>query len=472
MLYNKTKIICTMGPSTDSEEVLRGLIENGMDVARRNFSHGTHESQQKTIDMVKKVREEMGVPIAIMLDTKGPEYRIRTFENGSVVVPDEAHFTFWCDERPGSEKGVSVSYPNLCKELEVGDTILVNDGLVNFRVDSIEGVCINCTAVIGGKISDRKSMSFPGKVLKQEYLSQQDKDDLLFGIKNDVDFVACSFVSNSQNIIDLRNFLKENGGGDIQLIAKIENRSGVDNAEDILDHCEGLMVARGDLGVEIPYTELPAIQKRLIHLCQKKGAVSVTATEMLESMIEKPRPTRAEISDVANAVFDGSSCIMLSGETAAGKYPVQAVQAMALIAIDAERHIDYERRFSTAEFDIADLTDALSHSAGQLAIDTKAVCIVSSTMSGDTARMVSRNRCPMPIIGMTCREKTYRQLNMYWNVIPLLVRQFHDLEDLILRARGIVAEEGIAKSGDVVVLTGGITNTSGGTKLIHADIIP
>ena len=472
MIINKTKIICTMGPSTEDESVLKAMIENGMDVARLNFSHGTHESHKKTIDMIKKVRKEMNVPLPILLDTKGPEYRIRTFEEGKVELSDGDPFTFWCDERQGSKEGVSVSYSDLCKELCPGDTVLVNDGLVSFRVDSIEGTSIKCTTLIGGKLSDRKSMSFPGKVLKQIYLSEQDKSDLLFGIENDVDFVACSFVSTADNVRDLRNFLEEHGGKGIQLIAKIENRSGVENAEEILKYCEGLMVARGDLGVEIPYTELPAIQKDLIHLCHRKGAVCITATEMLESMTEKPRPTRAEISDVANAVFDGSSCVMLSGETAAGKYPAEAVKAMALISIDAEEHIDYARRFETADFEIKDLTDALSHSAGQLAIDTCATCVVSSTMSGETARMISRNRIPMPIIGMTCRERTYRQMAMYWNVTPLLVREFHDLEDLILRARGIIAEEGFAKSGDVVVLTGGITNTEGGTKLIHADIIP
>ena len=460
-----------MGPSTEDENIVREMIENGMDVARLNFSHGTHESHKKTIDMLKKLRKELGVPLPILLDTKGPEYRIRTFEEGKVELADGDSFSFWCDERVGSREGVSVSYPELCHELEVGDTILVNDGLVSFRVDAIEGKEIKCTTLIGGKLTDRKSMSFPGKVLHQEYLSPQDKDDLLFGIENDVDFVACSFVSNAQNIKDLKAFLEEHGGKNIQLIAKIENRSGVDNAADILNYCEGLMVARGDLGVEIPYTELPAIQKDLIKLCRLKGAVCITATEMLESMIEKPRPTRAEISDVANAVFDGSSCVMLSGETASGKYPAQAVKAMALISIDAEQHIDYSHRFSIADFEITDLTDALSHSAGQLAIDTHARCIVSSTMSGETARMVSRNRTPMPIIGMTCKEKTYRQMAMYWNVTPVLVKMFDGLEDLIISSRQIVKEKGFADSGDVVVVTGGLTNTAGGTKLIHADII-
>lgn len=471
MIDNKTKIICTMGPATEDEAVLRQMIENGMDVARLNFSHGTHESHGKTIEMIKRVRKDMGVPLPIMLDTKGPEYRIRTFEGSSIVLADGDPFEFWCVEKQGSKAGVSVSYPKLCEELGEGDTILVNDGLVSLRVDSIEGTTIKCTTLIGGKLSDRKSMSFPGKVLHQDYLSEQDKEDLLFGIEQDVDFVACSFVSNSRNIIDLRTFLTEHGGKDIQLIAKIENRSGVDNAADILSYCEGLMVARGDLGVEIPYTELPAIQKDLIKLCQRKGAVCITATEMLESMIEKPRPTRAEISDVANAVFDGSSCIMLSGETASGKYPVQAVRAMALIAIDAEAHIDYVKRFETTSFDIEDLTDALSHSAGRLAIDTNASCIVSSTMGGETARMVSRNRTPMRIVGMTCVEKTYRQMGMYWNVTPVMVDEFDGLEELILSAREMVKKEGFAKSGDVVVVTGGLTNTAGGTKLIHADTI-
>jgi len=471
MDVKKTKIIATIGPSSNNHDTLKEMVLAGMNVARLNFSHGTYESQQNNIDLIRALRKELNVPLPIILDTKGPEYRIGDFKEGKIYLAEGDPFVFHCDDYDGDIKGVSVSYKNLCKDLHVGDTILVNDGLVNFRVDSINGESINCTTIIGGKVSNKKSMSFPGKVLKQVFLSEQDKSDLLFGIKNDIDFVACSFVSNAENIKDIRSFLDENGGESIQIIAKIENRSGVENAAAILDECEGLMVARGDLGVEIPYQELPAIQKHLIKLCHTKGSICITATEMLESMTEKPRPTRAEISDVANAVFDGSSAIMLSGETASGKYPVKSVEAMASIALDAEKHIDYKKRFAVSSLEMNDLTDALSHAAGQLAIDTDAKCIVSSTISGFTARMVARCRVPMPIIGMTCREKTYRQLDLYWNVTPLLVPQYHGLEELIDEARAAVKEEGYAKKGDIVVLTGGLRNKEGGTKLIHADEI-
>ncbi len=471
MTEKKTKIICTMGPSSDSEEVLRKMVEAGMNVARLNFSHGTHESHGKTMNMIKKVRQEMDVPLPILLDTKGPEYRIGTFENGSILLEDGDKFTFSCEDLAGTRECVSVSYKKLYEELQPGDTVLVNDGLVSLRVDEIEGSNIHCTVLIGGKLSDRKSMSFPGKVLKQAYLSEQDKSDLLFGIENDVDFVACSFVSCARDILDIREFLDANGGNKIQLIAKIENQSGIDNAREILQHCEALMVARGDLGVEVPYQELPAIQKHLIKLCNRMGAICITATEMLESMIEKPRPTRAEISDVANAVFDGSSAIMLSGETASGQYPVQAVAAMTSIAKDAEDHIDYAKRFRSTDIVIDDLTDAMSHSASQLALDTGARCIISRTAEGFTARMISRCRVPMPVIGMTSREKTYRQLDLCWNVKPVLVKGFNGLEDLIKDSVAAAKEGGFVQAGDTVVLTGGLANRSGGTKFIHADVV-
>ena len=315
----KTKIICTIGPSSENPEVFRAMCKQGLNVARLNFSHGTHEEHQKKIDMIKSVRAELGLPIAIMLDTKGPEYRIRTFKNGKITLKDGDSFTFTTREVEGDETIVSVSYAGLADDLNVGDRILVNNGLVIFEVTAIEGSEIRCSVITGGVLSDRKSMSFPGKVMRQAYMSDQDRADLLFGIQNGVDFVAASFVSCKQDIVDLKKFLKANGGGDIDVIAKIENQSGVDNIDEICSVCEGIMVARGDLGVEVPFTELPAIQKHLISKCRMLGKRVITATEMLESMITNPRPTRAEISDVANAVYDGTSAIMLSGESAAGK---------------------------------------------------------------------------------------------------------------------------------------------------------
>ena len=357
----KTKIVATIGPASSDPAVFAAMCKAGVNVARLNFSHGTHEEQLAKIHMIKKVREELDLPIAIMLDTKGPEYRTGTFKNGKVHINDGDLFTFTTRDVEGSSTIVSVSYKNLAKELRAGDTILVNNGLVGFRVLGVEGTEIRCQAIIGGDLSDHKSMSFPNKVLKQPYLSEQDKKDLLLGIENGVDFIAASFVSCQQDILDLKAFLSAHGGGTIDIIAKIENRAGVDNIESICDVCEGIMVARGDLGVEVPFTELPAIQKQLITTCRLRGTRVITATEMLESMIHNPRPTRAEISDVANAVYDGTSAIMLSGETAAGKYPVQAVETMAAIAAETEQHIHYETLFRNTKFQIRNMLDAISH---------------------------------------------------------------------------------------------------------------
>ncbi|MBR6378322.1 MAG: pyruvate kinase [Oscillospiraceae bacterium] len=468
----KTKIICTIGPASSDEATLRRMILAGMNVARLNFSHGTHAEHKVRIDLIKKIREDMGQPVPIMLDTKGPEYRIRTFQNHKIRLEEGDPFVFTTEEIEGDESRVSVSYKGLPQELNVGDVILVNDGLVKFQVQDKTDTELHCVTVIGGELSDRKSMSFPNKVLKQIYLSEQDKADLLFGIEQDVDFVACSFVSTPQDIIDVRNFLDANGGQDIELIAKLENRSGVDNAEQILEQCEGLMVARGDMGVEIPYVELPAIQKQLITMCRLKGGLAITATEMLESMIQKPRPTRAEISDVANAVFDGTSAVMLSGESAAGKYPVEAVQAMAGIAEEAERHINYIERFEKQQFELKNNTDALSHSTCQLAIDTKATCIVATTRTGLMGRMVCRFRPPMPIIGMTTSEKAYRQLAMSWNVQPVVVDEFTSTDVLFYHATLVARNSGFAKKGDTVVITGGITNgASGNSNIIQVETL-
>ncbi|MBQ2389487.1 MAG: pyruvate kinase, partial [Clostridia bacterium] len=357
----KTKIVCTIGPASESEETLIGLCKAGMNVARLNFSHNTHEDHKRRIDLIKKVRQDLNLPIAIMLDTKGPEYRIKTFENGRVILNDGDSFTFTTENIIGNEKRVSVSYEKLTNDLSAGDTILLNNGLLSFKVTEVEGKNIHTTVVCGGELSDRKSMSFPGKVMKQKYLSDQDKEDIRFGIENGVDFIACSFVSNKQDLIDVHDFLETLGANEIELIAKIENQSGFDNIEEICKHCDGIMVARGDMGVEIAYEMLPAIQKKLITKCRMLGKRVITATEMLESMIHNPRPTRAEISDVANAVYDGTSAIMLSGETAAGKYPVQAVESMAKIAETTERNINYKKRFHNAEFETRNTVDAISH---------------------------------------------------------------------------------------------------------------
>ena len=468
----RTKIICTIGPACSDEQTLKDMVRAGMNVARLNFSHGTHNEHLARIELIRKVREELGVPLPIMLDTKGPEYRIRTFAEHKVHIEDGATFTFTVKEVEGDASRVSVSYRGLARDLEVGDSILVHDGLVKVEVRQKTEPDLICTALIGGDLSDRKSMSFPNKVLKQVYLSDTDKADLLFGIEQDVDFVACSFVSTPRDVQDVRAFLDANGGRDISLIAKLENRAGVDNAPEIIKHCEGLMVARGDMGVEIPYVELPAIQKQLITMCRLQGGLAITATEMLESMISKPRPTRAEISDVANAVFDGTSAVMLSGESAAGKYPVEAVKAMAGIAEEAEKHIDYVERFAQQPFVLKSNTDALSHSACQLAIDTRATCIVATTLTGLMGRMVARFRPPTPIIGMTSSEKAYRKLGMSWNVIPVVTDEFNSTDVLFYHATLVARQTGLAKKGDTVVITGGITNgASGNSNLIKVETL-
>ncbi|MBR4194563.1 MAG: pyruvate kinase [Oscillospiraceae bacterium] len=468
----RTKIICTIGPACSDEQTLTRMVRAGMNVARLNFSHGTHSEHLQRIELIRKVRETLQVPLPIMLDTKGPEYRIRTFANHHVHLEDGATFTFTVNEVEGDESRVSVSYKGLVRDLNAGDIILVNDGLVKFQVTEKTETDLICRTLVGGDLSDRKSMSFPNKVLNQIFLSENDKSDLLFGIEQEVDFVACSFVSTAQDVRDVRSFLDANGGKDIGIIAKLENRSGVDNARDILRYCEGLMVARGDLGVEIPYVELPAIQKQLITMCRLQGGLAITATEMLESMISKPRPTRAEISDVANAVFDGTSVLMLSGETAAGKYPVEAVAAMASIAEEAEKNIDYVERFGQQPFVLKNNTDALSHSACQLAIDTKATCIVATTLTGLMGRLVARFRPPVPIIGMTSSEKAFRKLAMSWGVIPVVSDEFNSTDVLFYHASIVARQTGLAGKGDTVVITGGITNgASGNSNLIKVETL-
>ena len=468
----RTKIICTIGPASDNEETLTQMCLAGMNVARLNFSHGDHEEHQAKIDLIKKVREKLDLPIAIMLDTKGPEYRIKTFANKKVMLKEGETFTFTTEDVVGDETRVSVTYKNLIKDLKIGDNILVNNGLVVFEVEKLDGNNAICKVVIGGELSDRKSMNFPNKVMTNEYLSEQDKGDLLFGIKNGVDFVAASFVSTGEDMQVLRDFLDANGGADIDVIAKIENRSGVNNIEDICKYANGIMIARGDLGVEIPFMEVPAVQKYLISKCRLLGKRVITATEMLESMIHNPRPTRAEISDVANAVYDGTSAVMLSGESAAGKYPVAAVKNMAEIAEYTEKNINYYDWFKTKEFKINSNIDAVSHATCAMAVDIKAKAIVVSSISGKTARMVSRFRCPIPIVGMTTSKKVWRKLNLSWGVTPVLSEEFNSVEVMFYHALRQAKEVFKLEKGDNVVLTGGqIGGKTGNTNTIKVESI-
>ena len=468
----KTKIICTIGPSSSNEQTLTQMIQAGMNVARLNFSHGSYPEHKEKIELIKKVREALNVPIPIMLDTKGPEYRIKTFKNEKVEVVEGQDFTFTTQDVEGDETMVSVTHSGLVRDLSVGDRILVNNGLVVFEVKQLRDTEAICTTLVGGVLSNRKSMSFPNKVMSGPYLSEQDKSDLLFGIENDVDYVAASFVSTKEDVEGLRKFLNEHGGQQIDIIAKIENRAGVDNIEAICEACEGIMIARGDLGVEIPFVEVPAVQKLLISKCRMLGKRVITATEMLESMIQNPRPTRAEISDVANAVYDGSSAVMLSGESAAGKYPVDAVRNMAQICEYTEQHTSYKKRFFNAEFRIRNNLDAISHATCAMAIDVNAKAIVVCSVSGTTARMVSRFRSPVDIVGMTTDKKVWRKLALSWGVTPMLSETFNSVDVMFYKAMECAKKALDLQTGDNVVLTAGpINGKSGNTNTIKVEQI-
>lgn len=468
----KTKIICTIGPTCEDAETLEKMCLAGMNVARLNFSHGTHEDHRHRIDTIKAVREKLHLPIAVMLDTKGPEYRIKTFENGKITLKEGDRFSFTTEDIVGNNERVSVTYKGMVNDLNVGDQVLLNNGLMAFEVEQITNTDVICRVLIGGDLSNQKSMSFPGKVLHQTYLSEQDKKDILFGAQNGVDFIACSFVSCRQDLVDIKTFLEENGVDDIELIAKIENRAGIDNIEDICEECSGIMIGRGDMGVEIPFEELPAIQKQLITKCRMLGKRVITATEMLESMIYNPRPTRAEISDVANAVYDGTSAIMLSGETAAGKYPVLAVETMARIAMETESHIHFAKRFYTNDFHIKNTLDAISHATCGMAIDIDAKAIAVCSLSGTTARMVSRFRCPVDILGVTINERTWRKLALSWGVTPMLSDAYDSIDVLFYSAKHLAKEAFSLSAGDHLIITGGQpSGKSGNTNVIKVETV-
>ena len=468
----KTKIVCTLGPASETEEIISAMADAGMNVARINFSHGTHEEHAQKIAVIKKVRAEKNIPLPILLDTKGPEFRIKTFKDGKVFLKEGDPFTFTTEDIVGDETRVAVSYQGICADMNPGDKILLNNGLMVFEVVEVKAPNVICKVVIGGELSNRKSMFFPEKQLNLTYLSEQDKSDLLFGIEQQVDFVACSFVSKAQDILDIRQFLHEHGSDDIDLIAKIENRAGVNNLESILEVSDGIMIGRGDMGVEIPYEELPDIQKTIINACRMAGKRCITATEMLESMIKQPRPTRAEISDVANAVYDGSSAVMLSGETAAGLYPVQAVAAMARIAEQAESKQQFIQTIDESRYRIRGIADALSHSACTLARDVKAKAIVVCTRTGGTAKMVSRFRPMIDIIGMTTDERSYRKLALSWGVMPVMSEEYHSVDVLFHFAKCAARDSGLVQKGDTIVITGGTPNgKSGNSNLINIETI-
>ena len=468
----KTKIVCTLGPSSNDMETISAMYDAGMNVCRLNFSHGSHEEHASKIEIIKRLREERNIPLPILLDTKGPEFRTKTFKNGKVTLKKGDSFTFTTDEVEGDEHKVSVTYNRIAEVMKKGDKILLNNGLISFEVESVVGNDVNTVVLEGGETSDHKSMFFPDKDLKVDFLSEQDKKDILFGIEHDVDFIALSFVSCKENIETVRRFLAENGGEKIDIIAKIENRTGVNNLESIVKASDGVMVARGDLGVEIPYEELPNIQQRIIDVCRILGKRCITATEMLESMIHNPRPTRADISDVANAVYDGSSAVMLSGETAAGEYPIEAVKAMAKIVEQAEKNRVYIQQIGDDEYVISYSSEALSHSACMLAHDLGAKAIVVCTQTGMTARMVSRFRPEVPIIGMTSDEKAFRKLALSWGVIPMKSDVYNSVDILFYFAKQAAKKSGLVKSGETVVMTGGTPIGQGGnSSLINVEIL-
>lgn len=466
----KTKIVCTLGPACRDEETLTKMAKAGMNVARLNFSHGDYTEHKKNIELIKKVREKLNIPLPIMLDTKGPELRIKTFENGKIQLKEGDSFSFTTEDIVGDQTRVSVSYKGIVNDLIEGDTILLNNGLMVFKVTEVTSTEVKTAVEIGGTLSDKKSMFFPDKLLTMTYLSEQDKADILFGIEQEVDFIACSFVSKAQDIIDIRNLLQQHGNPDIDLIAKIESRAGVNNIDEILEVSNGIMIGRGDMGVEIPYEELPAIQKHLIDKCRLSGKRCITATEMLESMINQPRPTRAEISDVANAVYNGTSAIMLSGETAAGKYPVLAVEAMAKIALETESHL--HNKYGDRCKITTQPSDALSHSACVLAEDIGAKAIVVCSRTGGTARLVSRFRPKMDIIGMTVEPQSYRKLALSWGVTPVLSEEFNSMDVLFFHAKRAAIATGLVKKGDRIVITGGNPNgKSGNSNVINIEQI-
>ncbi len=468
----RTKIVCTLGPATEDYAVLKNMVRAGMNVARLNFSHSTYDDHKRRIDMVKRARKELGMPVAILLDTKGPEIRIKTFKDGKVELKKGDKFTLTTREVEGDEKCVSVTYEDLPKYVKKGARILVNDGLIELSVDSISSTDIITTVMNDGHLSNRKSINMPDTFIDMPYLSDADRADIEFGIAQDVDYIAMSFVRSVEDVRIVKRLLNEHDANNIQLIAKIENRSGVENVMSILAECDGVMVARGDMGVEIPFEELPGIQKDIISRCYRQGKKVITATQMLESMISNPRPTRAEISDVANAVYDGSSAIMLSGETAAGNFPVEAVRTMATIAERAESGINYKKRFRTLDPEIKTVTDAVSHSTCAAAFDLDAKAIIAVSQSGYTARKISRFRPSAPIIAPTTSAKAYNQLAMNWGVIPTLSKMQESSDELFKHVITCALNTGCVSEGDLVVIAAGVpVGVSGNTNTMRIEYV-
>lgn len=484
-MFRKTKIVCTLGPATDDENVLRSLIEEGMNVARFNFSHGSHEEQAGRLKMLKKLREEMKLPIAALLDTKGPEIRLREFTEGKAELQDGQTFILTTEEITGDASRVSITYKDLPGDVKPGNKILIDDGLIEMEVTAIRPVAgakpdadgnkpmdIVCHVINGGMVSNKKGVNVPNIALSMPYISEKDYSDIVFAVENDYDFIAASFVRTADDVLAIRKILEDNGGEGINIISKIENMQGVMNIDEIIRVSDGIMVARGDMGVEIPLEDVPVIQKMIIKKVCEAGKKVITATQMLDSMMKHPRPTRAEATDVANAIYDGTSAIMLSGETAAGLYPIEALKTMVRIAIRTEQDINYLQRFKQRKtMSNPDVTNAISHATCTMAGDLNAAAIITVTKSGRTARMVSKYRPNCPIVGGCLTQNIYRQLALSWGVIPLLLEEKSQAEELFDYAVDAAEKVGIIEQGDIVVLTAGVPlGVSGTTNLIKVQV--
>ena len=469
----RTKIICTLGPAVDSEDMIRTLIRTGMDAARFNFSHGSHPEHLERLNMLKAVRDAMGRPVATILDTKGPEIRIKSFETKTITLEPGDPFTLTTEDVTGNQGWVSVTYPQLHEELQPGQEILIDDGLVAIRVERIEGTNIVCTVENGGTLSANKSINIPGVHIQLPALTEKDIDDIRFGVENDFDFIAASFVRRAADVEAVRAVLHDCGGDDVKIIAKIENQEGVDNLDAILDAADGIMVARGDLGVEIPAARVPILQKQMIRKGLQQGKPVITATQMLDSMMRNPRPTRAEVSDVANAVYDGTGSVMLSGETAGGKYPMNALSAMTKIVEEAESSIDYWRQFQKQRVLPANnINDAITHTCCLTAKDLNAKAILNATASGRSARMIARFRPACPVAALTMTEQTRRQLAICWGVYPFLTGEVNSTDRIFSLSAECALKEKLVENGDIVVITAGVPlGRSGSTNLIKAHII-
>lgn len=468
----KTKIVCTMGPNLFEKHLIAPLMKAGMNVARFNFSHGTYETHQHYYDEVCRIRDELGLPVATMLDTKGPEIRVRSFKNGRVTLQNGQLFTLTTDEVEGDEERVSITYKELPQDIAVGTSILIDDGLIGMQVERIDGADIVCRVLNGGVVSNNKGVNIPNAHLSMPFISEKDHQDILFAIKNGYDFIAASFTRCADDIMQIRHILQENNCHTINIIAKIENMEGVENIDEILRVVDGVMVARGDLGVEVPLEDVPSLQKKLIQRGIAAGKPVITATQMLDSMIKNPRPTRAEATDVANAIYDGTSAIMLSGESAVGAYPVEAVETMVRIALRAEADMDYIRRFSRDTSASTDVTNAISHATVTSAHDLNASAIITVTKSGSTARILSRYRPACVIVGCTTEKHVWRQLALSWGTVPLMIGEESNTDDLFEHAVDAAVQNGLVHDGELVVLTAGVPlGISGTTNLMKVHVV-